>query len=109
MSQKPYYGLNSVTKSPGVTFYRNEIVEFIGPHDRSCGCMRWRQGVVVTLRQIGTSYAIGLMEYQKDRPVTALNSVANNEADVLFEKDFPYIRKLEGEIYMRPVDNPYMI
>jgi len=49
------------------------------------------------------------MEYKKDRPVTALNSVANNEYDVLFEKDFAYIRKFEGEIYARPVDNPYMI
>jgi len=37
MSQKPYYGLKSVTKSPGVTFYLNEIVEFVAPHDRCCG------------------------------------------------------------------------
>jgi len=37
MSQKPYYGLKSVTKSPGEVFYLNEIVEFVNRNDCSDG------------------------------------------------------------------------
>ena len=109
MSQKPYYGLKSVTKWPGEVFYLNEIVEFVNSNDRSDGRLRWRKGVVVTLFQTGIHYVIGLMDYKEGTPVTALNLVPNNEDDLLGTTDFKYIRKFQGQIYVRPVDNPYMV
>ena len=109
MSQKQYYGLKSVTKSPSEVFYLNEIVEYVNRNDRYDYVDRWRKGVIVSLHETGINHVIGLMEYQEGTPVTALNCVANNQDDLIGTKDWKYIRKLEGQIYVRPVDNPYLV
>jgi len=109
MSQKHYYGLKYVTKSPSEVFYLNEIVEYVNRNDRYDYVDRWRKGVIVTLHETGINHVIGLMEYQEGTPVAALNCVANNQDDLIGTKDWKYIRKLEGQIYVRPVDNPYFV